>query len=405
MRLNNKLSLALTIRMVVVTALVAPWPALAQDEAEDPSLRLEVIEKELDEARQAQEALSAESEAVAEELDELRAAMLATATRVREFEAREEELAMRLIGLNAELAERRASFDARQDELATVLSALQHIARQPAEMLIALPRSPTDTHRTAMLLASITPYLDEQAVRIADDIAALRDLKAQIAVETNELEIVRGQLLEQQEVVAGLVARKEDVLASLATEQDRLAARNEELAAEANSLRDLIHQLAEAAAAERAEGATPGSVEASGAVVSMTFAAARGNLPLPARGAIVTDFNDLLDDGSHSEGIWIATSGGAQVVTPYDGRIVFSGAFGDYGHLLIIAHGEGYHTVLAGFSRVDAVLGQWLLAGEPVGVMAEGGNEPQRLYVEFRHEGEPINPLPWLAAGDNKVNG
>jgi septal ring factor EnvC (AmiA/AmiB activator) len=226
-----------------------------------------------------------------------------------------------------------------------------------------------------------------------------------ISQQTVELETVRGRLQEQHEVVADLVARKEEVLTGLEDEQAELAARNEVLAAEADSLRDLLRQLAEAAAAERATGAGAESVAASGAIVSMTFVSAQGDLPLPARGDIVTEFNATLDDGSRSEGIWIATADGVQVVTPYDGRIVFSGVFGDYGHLLIIAHGEGYHTVLAGFSRVDAVLGQWLLAGEPVGVMAEGGNGPQRLYVEFRHDGEPINPLPWLAAGDNKVNG
>ena len=395
-----------TLAACALVALVLGTPALlADDENEDPSLRLESIERELGETRQAQEELGAESAAIADELGELRDAMLITATRIQEFERDEASLASRLVGLNAELAERRASFDARRDELAAVLSALQRIARQPAEMLIALPRSPTDTHRTAMLLASITPYLNDQAARIADDIAALGSLKSQIAEQTTELESVRTQLQEQQDVVAGLVVRKEEVLADLEDEEDKLATRNEALAAEANSLRDLLHQLAEAAAAERAQGASPESVAASGAIVSMTFVAARGDLPFPARGEIVTDFNDPLDDGSQSEGIWIATSGGAQVVTPYDGRIVFSGIFGDYGHLLIIAHGEGYHTVLAGFSRVDAVLGQWLLAGEPVGVMADGENEPRRLYVEFRHEGEPINPLPWLAAGDNKVNG
>jgi septal ring factor EnvC (AmiA/AmiB activator) len=251
----------------------------------------------------------------------------------------------------------------------------------------------------------VTPYLNEQAERIASDIARLNELKTEISTQKAELAAVRGELEEQQEIVADLVARKEEVLAGLEDEQAELGARNEALASEANSLRDLLHQLAEAAAQERGEGASPESVAASGAIAAMTFAAAQGNLPLPARGEIVANFNATLEDGSKSEGIWIATAAGAQVVTPYDGRIVFSGEFGDYGHLLIIAHGEGYHTVLAGFSRVDAVLGQWLLAGEPVGVMAEGGSSPKRLYVELRHDGEPINPLPWLAAGESKVNG
>jgi len=404
---RNRRRIAAGLCLIAIMAAGSPLAAdeTLDEQTGDPSIRLEALEEELDQTRQASDELSAESAAIVEELTELREAMLATATQIRDDEAAADELAGRLLGLNAELSERRAAFDARRDELAAVLSALQRIARQPAEMLIALPRSPTDTHRTAMLLASVTPYLNDQADRIATDIAALNDLKMRISQQTVELETVRGRLQEQHKVVAELVARKEEVLTGLENEQAQLAARNEVLAAEANSLRDLLRQLAEAAAAERATGAGAESVAASGAIVSMTFVSAQGDLPLPARGDIVTEFNATLDDGSRSEGIWIATADGVQVVTPYDGRIVFSGVFGDYGHLLIIAHGEGYHTVLAGFSRVDAVLGQWLLAGEPVGVMAEGGNGPQRLYVEFRHDGEPINPLPWLAAGDNKVNG
>jgi septal ring factor EnvC (AmiA/AmiB activator) len=37
--------------------------------------------------------------------------------------------------------------------------------------------------------------------------------------------------------------------------------------------------------------------------------------------------------------------------------------------------------------------------------MADGNGVSQRLYVELRQDGDPINPLPWLAASDNKVNG
>ena len=397
--------IAMAIATGVLAAVFVPSAALAQDADDDPGLRLESVERELDETRQAREALGEEAAAIADELDELRQAMLATAARIREHETSAEELSATLISLNAELDDQRAAFNARRDELALVLSALQRIARQPADMLIALPRSPTDTHRTAMLLASITPYLDEQAELIARDIATLNALKLRIAEQTEELEAVRASAREQHEVVAGLVARKEEILSGLQSEQAALTARNEALTVEAGNLRDLLRQLAEQAAAERAQGASPESVAAAGAIATMTFAAAQGNLPLPVRGEIVTDFNAAIEDGARSEGIVIATAGGAQVVTPYDGRIVYSGVFGHYGLMLIIAHGEGYHTVLAGFSRVDAVLGQWLLAGEPVGVMAEGVDNPQRLYVEFRRNGEPINPLPWLAAGDNKVNG
>jgi septal ring factor EnvC (AmiA/AmiB activator) len=54
--------------------------------------------------------------------------------------------------------------------------------------------------------------------------------------------------------------------------------------------------------------------------------------------------------------------------------------------------------LLAGLARVDASVGQWVLAGEPAGVMgAEAGINPQ-LYVELRRSGQPVDPAPWLGA-------
>ena len=83
---------------------------------------------------------------------------------------------------------------------------------------------------------------------------------------------------------------------------------------------------------------------------------------------------------------------------------MFAGPFRGYGQILIIAHGDGYHSLLAGLDRVDSSVGQWLVAGEPVGTMAEGEDKP-RLYLELRHDDQPINPLPWLATRVEKVNG
>ena len=133
---------------------------------------------------------------------------------------------------------------------------------------------------------------------------------------------------------------------------------------------------------------------------------AQGRLTLPARGDIVQEFGQSGDYGATSKGVTIRTRAGAEVVAPYDGQVVFAGPFRGYGPILIIEHTEGYHTLLAGLSRIDAAPGQWLLAGEPVGVMGEqrDGDGPA-LYVELRRNGRPINPLPWLALHNGKVSG
>ena len=54
---------------------------------------------------------------------------------------------------------------------------------------------------------------------------------------------------------------------------------------------------------------------------------------------------------------------------------------------------------------MDSAVGQTLLAGEPVGVMGRPENGGPSLYIELRRKGEPINPLPWLAATHEKVSG
>ena len=93
------------------------------------------------------------------------------------------------------------------------------------------------------------------------------------------------------------------------------------------------------------------------------------------------------------------------MVAPSDGKIVFAGLFKGYGQLLIIAHGGGYHSLLAGFERIDANVGQAVQAGEPVGRMGGDDANKPTLYVEVRQKGEPVNPIPWLVAGARKVSG
>ena len=84
----------------------------------------------------------------------------------------------------------------------------------------------------------------------------------------------------------------------------------------------------------------------------------------------------------------------AQVIAPYDGSVVFSGPFKGYGNLIIIEHGKGYVSLLAGLSSTDTQIGQNLLAGEPVGIMPD--NNSAKLYMEIRKDQNPINPEPWL---------
>ena len=137
--------------------------------------------------------------------------------------------------------------------------------------------------------------------------------------------------------------------------------------------------------------------------MTVPFAAMRGKLPLPAQGELVRKFGDNDGQGQTSRGIVMETRAGAQIVAPYDGRIVYAGPFRGYGLLLIVEHGEGYHTLLAGLTKIDTVVGQWVLAGEPVATMGNSGRESRQLYIETRRHSQPFDPLSWYVANKDKV--
>jgi septal ring factor EnvC (AmiA/AmiB activator) len=135
-----------------------------------------------------------------------------------------------------------------------------------------------------------------------------------------------------------------------------------------------------------------------------SFLYATGRYLIPASGMLVRSFDKPNEVGIASKGLTYETRAGARVIAPFDGRVLFSGPFKGYGEILIIEHSDGYHSLVAGLAKLDVTVGQWLIAGEPVGVMPEGEDKP-RLYLELRHDGQPINPLPWLATSNEKVSG
>jgi septal ring factor EnvC (AmiA/AmiB activator) len=155
---------------------------------------------------------------------------------------------------------------------------------------------------------------------------------------------------------------------------------------------------------KKAEETPPKPQKVAAANFARTFFDAKGTLPLPVGGRIISNYNESRKTGQQ-KGIVIESRPEAAVISPFDGQIAFAGPFRHYGLLLIIDHGDGFHTLLAGLGSIEGSVGQLLLAGEPVGQMKNSGNEKPKLYMELRSKGTPINPIPWLLAENRKVSG
>ena len=86
-----------------------------------------------------------------------------------------------------------------------------------------------------------------------------------------------------------------------------------------------------------------------------------------------------MPQASTLKGISLQTRGEARITAPADGWVVYAGEFRSYGKLLIINAGGGYHVLLAGMSRIDVSLGQFVLCRRADrGDGQLGDSEPRR---------------------------
>ncbi len=384
-----------------------------------PDERLEDIDKALKKAEDTRRQLRERAEGLDGDIKKLRQGMVGAARLIQDHEKRVDELTKQLAQVDQELAVKESVLRKRRKQMGGVLQALQRIAQYPPEALIAQPISPGDTVRTAILLRSSMPELARRALLLRDDLSALQLTKSEAQRRREELNEAATELEGQRKMLRTLLGRKSRLRRRTVVQTDEADRKAKALAVEARSLRDLMQRL-EVLRQEREEqakaqqmakkGGEKPAVAASGPPPDYSgkpIDIAKGKLPFPVIGQVQDVFGEAAPSGLTHKGITIDTVSEAQVIVPYEGRVAFTGPFRGYGRLLIIEHGAGYHTLLAGMGRIDVAVGQWVLGGEPVGIMDRVSTNQKRrkpsLYLELRHEGQPINPLPWLAARDNQI--
>ena len=146
-------------------------------------------------------------------------------------------------------------------------------------------------------------------------------------------------------------------------------------------------------------GATAETPDATKPSHRVPFDQARGTLPWPVAGVQVVGFGQPAGKGRRSKGIVIEASLGARVVSPCGGVVVYAGKFRNYGPLVIVSPGDGYHCLLAGLLSIDVAVGQHLSAGDPIGALPRSGRRDgtaPRLHLELLKDRRPIDPAPWL---------
>lgn len=131
------------------------------------------------------------------------------------------------------------------------------------------------------------------------------------------------------------------------------------------------------------------------------FSAHQGLLKMPVKGSIITRFGKYIEPQSGAvnfrNGIEIKTPQGTPIRAVFAGQTIYSSWLKGYGNVIIIAHGEHFHTVYAHVDEVFSAKGKAVEAGEVIATVGDSGsmNGPS-LYFEIRHRGSPVDPLKWV---------
>lgn len=430
MRRNSGPALVLILGLAGLTA-AAPFPAPAQS-PDAAKQKLDQVERQLDATRTEAERSAAATKALRNELAALSRDMVRLGAEAQEREALLEQLARQLDSLAGEQADRRAALTARKGELAASLGALARLARTPSQAYFLYPGDPLDAVRSAVLLRAAAPSLANEAEALSQDLDAIARVEKEIAASLASLQGQEAELAARRAEIEALSRRKQSLLKEGEARTASLESQQDKLARDAESLRGLLDRIAEEArrlaetprpparpnapAAREAAGqrepaaggrlasAPPPAADLGRPDSIRPFPPSNGLNP-PVRGKLVQRYGQDGGLGQTARGITVETRGQAQVVAPYDGKVMFAGPFQDYGRILILEHADGYHSLLAGMNGISVGVGQWVLAGEPVGQMGEARQARPRLYVELRKEGRPVNPLNWIAAANIGTEG
>jgi murein hydrolase activator len=384
----------------------------------DEANALQAVEQDLALSREKQLQLEASAKEAVLAQDQLSDQLVDMAAIAQTQERDLAKVEKRLQKLKIDIAERNLDLAAQQDVIAEVLAGLQRLEHNPPPALVVAPDDVLSALRSAMMFGAVLPELKQKALELHDTLSALKNLGDDMTLQQKNHADALAALEQSRVDIKRLIAEKQAAAAVASQDLSLEIKRAEALAEKATTLKQLLDALEEQrkVAEAKASAETKARLEAERVLKEkqnqplMAFSKSQGQLNFPVQGQLSKSFGVDSGFGSRLDGIVIATEKQAQVTAPVGGTIEFAGQFRSFGQMVIINPGEGYLVLLAGLTQVNATHGQSVKAGEPLGEM---GDKPSKmaqtggltkdltnattpmLYVEFRHNGDPVDPAPW----------
>ena len=294
-------------------------------------------------------------------------------------------------------AQLRGQLESRDAEIAQLLAVLQTLTPGQAPTAFLHPDGPNGTARAGMLLAELTPTLNQRAERLRTDLSDVEGLRALQEQAAMQMQLGLNEVQSARAALNQAMANRTDLPQRFVGDPVRTAIlidSSETLDAFSSGLSNIVVD----------------DVGWSAPDIEDQI----GSLPMPVRGLILRRAGEADAAGIARPGILMATRPGALVAAPTAATLRYVGPLLDFGTVTILEPRPGTLIILAGMGISYGQTGQIIAAGTPLGLMSglpaqgqadalstrgEGGgaDRSETLYIEVRQDNVPLDPLTWFS--------
>jgi septal ring factor EnvC (AmiA/AmiB activator) len=232
----------------------------------------------------------------------------------------------------------------------------------------------------------VQPEIIRRTIALRQQIAVQSELRAQEYRALKSLGDARNRLRSAQ---ADLATLQGDAGGNAGELSANAAIAFEQAIAQGERSRDIVGRIdSQRLSAEKASelAALDGPMLRPGRA---TKAAAAGTAYiLPARGKLLSGFNELNATGYRERGVRIALADDMRVVAPAAGTISFAGRYRSYGQIVIIEHGNGWNSLITNLGSTQVKKGQAVKEGAVLGSAKSGAPE---IGIELRKNGRVMD--------------
>jgi septal ring factor EnvC (AmiA/AmiB activator) len=353
--------------------------------ASSPQSEYKNIQKEIRSQKEKIEQVKKRESSILTEIEETNKQMRTVEDDLRKYKIRLMNTEGRISQVEQQISVSKSAIDKHRQWMKRKLRTIYKYGRNSDAVLLLLgSRDIPQLIRTGKNLEYITAHEMKRVSTYQENLRGLQEKENQLMLLKKELTKNRSKVLAEEASLSGKKKNKEVLLASVKKEKSSYTKMLREMEESAKRLREIINKS-----------------DTDERVTGRGFARLKGRLPWPVEGKVAIPFGSQKDPQFNTpvfrSGAFIESPSDSMAKAIHEGKVVFAEWFKGYGQLIIINHGEGYHSLYGSLSEIFTKVGDIIKDKQIIGRVGNSGlvNLPG-LYFELRYKGKPLNPIQWL---------